>query len=183
MEFIRLDIPDVVEIRPRRFADDRGWFAETFKRSAFEAEGLDPDFVQDNRSLSRAAGTVRGLHFQLPPFAQAKLVSVARGAILDVAVDIRRSSQTFGRHVAARLDAENGALLYVPEGFAHGFCTLEPDTEVIYRVSRPYSAAHERAVFWADPALAIDWPVEVANAVVSEKDAEAPKLAATPELF
>ena len=183
MEFIRLDIPDVVEIRPRRFGDARGWFAETFKRSAFEAEGLIGDFPQDNRSLSRAIGTVRGLHFQLPPFGQAKLVSVARGAILDVAVDIRRGSQTFGRHVAARLDAESGAMLYVPEGFAHGFCTLEPDTEVIYKVSRPYSAAHERAVFWADPALAIDWPADTGEAVVSEKDTAAPRLDAAPELF
>ncbi len=183
MEFIRLDIPDVVEIRPRRFEDARGWFAETFKRSAFEAEGLVAEFPQDNRSLSRKPGTVRGLHFQLPPFAQAKLVSVARGAILDVAVDIRRGSPSFGRHVAVTLSAKNGTLLYVPEGFAHGFCTIEPDTEVIYKVSRPYSAAHERAVFWADPALGVDWPVDRGGALVSEKDVAAPMLSSAPELF
>ncbi|HEY0293653.1 MAG TPA: dTDP-4-dehydrorhamnose 3,5-epimerase [Hansschlegelia sp.] len=182
MKFIRHDLDGVVEIRPKRIEDSRGAFCETFRSDLFEAEGLAAGFVQINRSLSRAVGTVRGLHFQLPPFAQAKFVSVTRGAALDVAVDVRRGSPTFGRHVAVRLSAAEGAQLYVPEGFAHGFCTLEPDTEVTYVLTRLYAPAHERGVFWADPALAIPWPVEPGAATLSEKDARAPLLAAA-ELF
>lgn len=183
MEFIEHDIPGVWEIRPKRFEDARGYFCETYKRSAFAERGIDIDFVQDNRSLSRHAGTVRGLHFQTPPFAQAKLVSVTRGAILDVAVDIRRSSLTFGRHVAVRLDAASGAQLLIPEGFAHGFYTLEHDCEVAYKVSAPYSSAHDRAILWNDPALGLPWPVSAEAATLSDKDARAPLLADAPELF
>lgn len=183
MEIVEREIPGVFEIRPKRIEDARGWFSEAFKASALTERGIDVEFVQDNRSLSRDAGTVRGLHFQLPPFAQAKLVSVVRGAILDVAVDLRRSSPTFGRHVAARLSADSGNQLYVPEGFGHGFCTLEPDVEVFYKVSAPYAPAHDRAVLWDDPALGIVWPVDAAAAKLSPKDAAAPRLADAPDLF
>jgi dTDP-4-dehydrorhamnose 3,5-epimerase len=183
MEFIEHEIPGVWEVRPKRFEDARGFFSETYKRSAFLKRGVDIEFVQDNRSLSRFAGTIRGLHFQTPPFAQAKLVSVTRGAILDVAVDIRRGSPTFGRHVAVTLTAQDGAQLLVPEGFAHGFCTLEPDCEVSYKVSAPYSAANDRAILWDDPTLALPWPVTRDAATLSDKDARAPLLADAPELF
>lgn len=170
-------LPGVRLLTPRRFGDERGWFSETWSRRTLAAAGIDHDFVQDNQSLSRPAGTVRGLHFQLAPFAQVKLVRVVRGAILDVAVDLRRGSPTYGRSVAVRLDAENGAQLYVPVGFAHGFCTLEPDSEVFYKVSAPYSAAHDRGLAWDDPALAIDWPVSAEQAILSDKDRRQPKLA------
>lgn len=183
MEFIEHEIPGVWEVRPKRFEDARGFFSETYKRSAFQERGVDIEFVQDNRSLSRFSGTIRGLHFQTPPFAQAKLVSVTRGSILDVAVDIRRGSPTFGRHVAVTLTAQDGAQLLVPEGFAHGFCTLEPDCEVSYKVSALYSAANDRAILWDDPALALPWPVTREAATLSDKDARAPLLADAPELF
>lgn len=183
MEFIRHDIEGVVEVRPVFHRDDRGWFSESFKADALAGAGIEAAFVQDNRAFSRAAGTVRGLHFQLPPFAQGKLVSVLRGAILDVAVDLRRASPTFGRHVAVRLDAETGAQLYVPEGFGHGYCTIEPDTEVFYKVTAPYSPTDDRSVFWADETLAVAWPVTPETAHVSTKDARAPRLADAKELF
>lgn len=183
MDIIRHSIEGVVEIRPKRFEDARGFFSETFKKSVLEAEGLPTEFVQDNQSLSRLKGTVRGLHFQLPPFAQAKLVGVLRGSVFDVAVDIRRGSPTFGRHVAVTLSAAFGNQLLVPVGFAHGFCTLEPDVEVAYKVSAPYAASHDRALFWADPALSIEWPIAPHEAELSEKDARAPRLADAPDLF
>lgn len=183
MEFIRHEIDGVIEIRPKRIADARGYFFESYKKSALEAEGIEADFIQDNRSLSRAKGTIRGLHFQTNPFAQAKLVSALRGAILDVAVDIRRDSPTFGRHVAVTLSAELGNQLLIPAGFAHGFCTLEPDVEVFYKVTAPYAPQHDRSVRWDDPALAIAWPVAEGEAQLSDKDAKAPLLADAPELF
>lgn len=164
-------------LAPVRHGDRRGFFSETWSRAAFAAAGIDCDFVQDNHSLSRVRGTVRGLHFQTPPFGQAKLVRVARGAILDVAVDIRRGSPSFGRHVAVELSARNWHQLFVPEGFAHGFCTLEPDTEVLYKVSAPYAPDHDKGLLWNDPALAIDWPVEADDAMVSDKDRAQPPLA------
>jgi dTDP-4-dehydrorhamnose 3,5-epimerase len=176
MEVISLAIPDVKLVTPRRFADPRGFFAETFSRRRFAEAGLIADFVQDNHSLSRPAGTVRGLHFQRPPFAQAKLVRVLRGAILDVAVDIRPSSPSYGRHVAAELSADNGAMILVPEGFAHGFCTLQPDTEVLYKVSRDYAPQHEGGILWNDPALDIAWPVDAADAILSDRDRAWPTL-------
>lgn len=163
-------------IAPARHGDCRGFFSETWSRAAFAAIGIDCDFVQDNHSLSRARGTVRGLHFQTPPFAQAKLVRVARGAVFDVAVDIRHGSPTFGQHVAVELSAENWHQLFVPEGFAHGFCTLQPDTEVLYKVSAPYAPDHDRGLLWDDPALDIDWPVKADEAVVSDKDRAQPRL-------
>jgi dTDP-4-dehydrorhamnose 3,5-epimerase len=153
-----LAIPAVKLIRTKRFSDARGYFCETFQRAAFAAQGLDCDFLQDNQSRSDRSGTVRGLHFQRPPFAQTKLVRVLRGRILDVAVDLRRSSPSFGRHVAVELNSESDEQLFIPVGSAHGFCTLEPDTVVFYKVDRVYSAGHDAGVNWADSSLAIDWP-------------------------
>lgn len=170
-------IPDVKLLRPKRFDDTRGFFTETYNRRIFENAGIHANFVQDNLSLSLATGTVRGLHFQQPPHAQAKLVGVLTGRVLDVAVDIRQGSPTFGGHVAIELSAENGTLLYVPEGFAHGFCTLEPDTRVTYKVSAFYAPTHESGLLWHDPALAIAWPVTTDEAHVSEKDRTLPALA------
>jgi dTDP-4-dehydrorhamnose 3,5-epimerase len=164
-------------ITPRRFADERGFFAETYNRRAFAAAGIDLDFVQDNHSLSRRRGTVRGLHFQSAPFAQAKLISVVRGSILDVAVDLRRASPSFGRCVMVELSADNYKQVLVPIGFAHGFCTLEADTEVVYKVTSYYSPEHDHGLAWDDPALAIPWPVVPAEATLSAKDTRHPRLA------
>jgi dTDP-4-dehydrorhamnose 3,5-epimerase len=175
--FRRLAIPEVIEITPARFGDHRGWFSEVYKRAAFEAEGIEIDWIQDNQSLSAQAGTVRGLHFQAPPTAQDKLVRVLRGAVFDVAVDIRRGSPSYGRWVAAELTAQAGNQLLVPIGFAHCFMTLTRDTEVLYKVSAPYSKADEGAIRWNDPALGIAWPELGAEPVLSEKDLEAPLLA------
>ena len=171
-------LPEVKLVAPRRFSDARGLFSETWSRAAWRAAGIDVEFVQDNQSLSRAAGTVRGLHFQIAPVAQGKLVRVLRGAIFDVVVDIRRDAPGFGRFASAVLSAENGLQLYVPAGFAHGFCTLEPDSEVFYKVTAPYSPAHERGILWCDPALAIPWPVAPERAVLSDRDRAHPLLAA-----
>ncbi|MBF9234878.1 dTDP-4-dehydrorhamnose 3,5-epimerase [Microvirga alba] len=170
-------LPDVKIVRTKAFGDQRGFFTETYNRQAFRAVGIEDEFVQDNFSLSAEAGTVRGLHFQLAPFAQTKLVRVGRGRILDVAVDLRRSSPTYGWHVAVELSAENRLQLLVPVGFAHGFCTLEPNTEVHYKVSAHYSAAHDRGLAWNDPALGIPWPVDAGRAILSDKDTKNPLLA------
>ena len=172
----RLPIREVIEIRPRKFGDDRGFFAETFNCDRFAAAGIDIDWIQDNQSFSAPLGTLRGLHFQLPPFAQDKLVRVLRGRILDVAVDIRGGSPTYGKWVSAELSAEAFNQLLVPAGFAHGFLTLEPDTEVLYKVSAPYSSAHDRSIRWDDPDIAIDWPLAGAQPVLSAKDRDAPFL-------
>lgn len=172
-----LEIPEVKLITPRRFADERGHFVESWNRKAMHAAGLDIDFVQDNQSLSTRVGTMRGLHFQRPPHAQAKLVSVLRGSILDVVVDIRKGSKTFGKHVSAELNAENGTQILVPAGFAHGFCTLTPHTLVQYKVDAHYSAEADAGIFWADPKLAIAWPVGADKATLSDKDAKLPRLA------
>lgn len=173
----------VVVIIPARFEDARGFFAETYNRSAFREIGVTNDFIQDNHSLSRDRGTVRGLHFQVSPAAQAKLVRVLRGAICDVAVDLRRSSATFGQSAAVTLSAANGHQLLVPAGFAHGFCTLEPDTEVFYKVDAPYAREHERGVRWDDPSLGIRWPVRSSEAVLIERDRILPLLADLPNYF
>jgi dTDP-4-dehydrorhamnose 3,5-epimerase len=176
-------IPDVKIVTPKRIGDPRGYFSETYHRQRFAEAGITIDFVQDNQSLSAAVGTIRGLHFQSAPFAQDKLVRVLRGRILDVAVDLRRSSPTFGQHVAVELSAENGRQLLVPIGFAHGFCTLEPDTEIHYKVSAYYSAANDHGLAWDDPALGIAWPIDAARAVLSDKDRRQPKLADLPAYF
>ncbi len=157
VELIETKIPAVKIIRNRLFQDSRGTFAETYSKRDFAAAGLDLEFVQDNQSLSISRGTIRGLHFQTEPAAQAKLVRVSRGAILDVAADLRRGSPTFGHYVSEMLSAENGTQLFVPQGFAHGFCTIEDNTVVDYKVSDFFSPAHERGIRWDDPSLAIDW--------------------------
>jgi dTDP-4-dehydrorhamnose 3,5-epimerase len=178
-----LVIPDVKLIRTPRFSDARGYFCETFQRANFAAQGLDSDFLQDNQSSSDRAGTVRGLHFQRPPFAQTKLVRVLRGSIFDVAVDLRRSSPSFGMHIAIELSSEGNEQLLIPAGFAHGFCTLERDTVVFYKVDQVYSAAHDDGINWADSGLAIEWPVASAEAILSEKDRGLPMLADLAPIF
>lgn len=184
MKVEELGLPGVLLLTPTRFADARGFFTETYNRRTFAAAtGLELDFVQDNLSRSVPVGTIRGLHFQSPPAAQVKLVAVLAGAVLDVAVDLRRGSPTYGRHVAVRLSAAAGNQLLVPVGYGHGFCTLEPDTLVAYKVTSHYSAAHDGGLHWADPALGIDWPVSPAAAVVSAKDQVLPGLAALDTPF
>jgi dTDP-4-dehydrorhamnose 3,5-epimerase len=176
-------IPDVKIITPKKFGDRRGFFSETYNRRAAAEAGIRLEFVQDNHSLSADVGTIRGLHFQSAPFAQDKLVRAPRGRILDVAVDLRRSSPTFGRHVAVELSAENWRQLLVPIGFAHGFCTLEPDTEVFYKVTNYYSPAHDHGLAFDDPALGIAWPVDATKAILSDKDRRLPRLADCPLYF
>jgi dTDP-4-dehydrorhamnose 3,5-epimerase len=176
-------IPDVRVVKPRRFGDHRGFFSETFNAKTFAEVGIAQAFVQDNHSLSGPPGTIRGLHFQIPPFAQDKLVRVVRGSILDVAVDIRQNSPTFGQSVAVLLSALEWNQLFIPIGFAHGFCTLEPDTEVIYKVTNFYSADHDRGLLWNDPDLAIDWPISDEAAVLSDKDKTHPRLKDLPVYF
>ncbi len=178
-----LSIPDVKLIKTPRISDARGYFCETFQRADFAAQGLDNEFFQDNQSCSSRPGTVRGLHFQRPPFAQTKLVRVLRGSIFDVAVDLRRSSPNFGMHTAIELSSEGNEQLFIPAGFAHGFCTLEPDTVVFYKVDQVYSAAHDGGVNWADSELGIEWPVASAEAILSEKDRGLPMLADLAPVF
>jgi len=178
-----LTIPDIVRITPPRHGDARGFFSETFHARRFAAAGIAGPFVQDNHSLSAARGTVRGLHLQIAPSAQGKLVRVTRGAIWDVAVDVRHGSPTYGHHAAAILSAENWHQLWIPSGFLHGFCTLEPDTEVLYKVTAEYDRDTERGVRWDDPTLAIPWPVDPATALLSEKDRTLPRLADCPVWF
>jgi dTDP-4-dehydrorhamnose 3,5-epimerase len=163
-------------IVPKRHADDRGWFSETFHEQRLRAVGITCCFVQDNQSSSRRAGTLRGFHFQLPPVAQAKLISALRGRILDVAVDIRRDSPTFGGHVALELSAQSGQQLYVPVGFAHAFLTLEEDVLIMYKVSDYYSPAHDGGIRWDDPDIAYPWPFNNADMITSEKDRRLPFL-------
>lgn len=183
MQIVATALAEVKLIIPVRHGDARGFFAETYRRDALAAHGIDLDFVQDNQAFSAVANVVRGLHFQLPPVAQAKLVRVSRGAILDVAVDIRRGSPSYGRHVAVRLSAEEGNQLFVPEGFAHGYRTLEPETEVVYKVNRYYSPEHDRGLRWNDPALGIDWGIDEESAVLSTRDRAQPLLAALASPF
>jgi dTDP-4-dehydrorhamnose 3,5-epimerase len=180
---LQTDIPDVKVLSPDRFGDRRGFFSETYNRRALAGAGFELDFVQDNDSLSAEPGTVRGLHFQIPPFAQHKLVRVVHGAILDVAVDLRRGSPTWGRHVAAKISAENWNQVLVPVGFAHGFCTLEPNTHIVYKVTSYYSPQHDKGLLWNDPALGIQWPVSAGEAVLSERDRKWPRLAELPDYF
>lgn len=177
MDVTRLSLDGVVLLRPRRFADARGYFVETYNEKTFRAAGIDAKFVQDNQSFSAARGTIRGLHFQIPPAPQAKLVRVLRGSVYDVAVDVRAGSPTYGRWVAEKLTSEGGEQLFVPRGFAHGFCTLEPDTEVAYKVDGFYSPQCDSGIIWNDPSLAVDWPVAPGDVVLSDKDSKLGKFA------
>lgn len=178
-----LELPDCLVVTSKRFGDERGYFTETYNQADFKRAGIDAEFVQDNQSLSAVRGTVRGLHFQTPPYAQAKLLRVLRGAVLDVAVDIRVGSPTFGRHVTMKLDAQAPTQIFIPEGFAHGFCTLDDDTEVLYKVTAPYAPSHDRGLLWNDPDLSIAWPVEEKAVVISYKDTVFPRLSELPEYF
>jgi dTDP-4-dehydrorhamnose 3,5-epimerase len=177
MKVERLAIQDVILVTPPRLGDARGFFSETFSARRFADAGIEAPFVQDNHSLSARKGTIRGLHCQISPSVQGKLVRCVRGAIWDVAVDIRHGSPSYGRHVAAVLSAENWSQLWVPGGFLHGFCTLEAESEVIYKVTADYDRAAERGVVWNDPDLALPWPVAVGAAVLSDKDTRLPRLA------
>ena len=163
-------------IRTRRFSDDRGWFAETFNAAKWAEQGVTVDFVQDNHSMSVPAGTIRGIHFQLPPHAQAKLVRCPRGRVIDYAVDLRRGSPSYGDYVAAELSEENGLQMFVPIGFGHAFITLEPQSEVIYKVSDVYAPELDRGIRWDDPDIAIDWPLEGLTPTLSAKDQALPGL-------
>ncbi len=178
-----LSLPGPLLFKFRGFADARGMFAETYNRRDLAALGVEDEFVQDNWSCSERAGTVRGLHFQRPPHAQGKLVRVLRGRVLDVAVDLRRSSRHLGHHVAVELAAGDGRMLYVPPGFAHGFCTLEPLTEVAYKATAGYAPEADGGVAWDDPDLGVGWPVSGRDAVLSDKDRGLPRFADLPLVF
>lgn len=171
------DLPGLAVITPQRHGDDRGFFAETYNAARLADAGIDTVFVQDNHSLSARAGTVRGLHFQRPPHAQAKLVRCGRGALLDVAVDLRKGSPTYGGWFATVLSFGNARQLYIPEGFAHGFATLEPETEIVYKCSDVYAPETEGALRFDDPDLAIDWGLGDLTPILSDKDATAPGFA------
>jgi len=183
MKIEPLEIPEVLLITPPKFGDSRGFFSETWSAAKLAAQGFDHHFVQDNQSLSTQAGTIRGLHCQVAPSIQGKLVRVIAGAIWDVAVDIRHGSPTFGKFAAATLSAENWQQLWIPGGFLHGFCTLEPNTQVIYKVTADYDRAAERAVIWNDPDLALPWPVTPEAALLSDKDKVLPRLASCEPWF
>ena len=173
----RLALDGLLEIRPERFADKRGFFSETWSAATWRGAGIVTSFVQDNHSLSRPRGTLRGLHFQSPPAAQIKLVRVTRGSAFDVAVDLRRGSPTYRQWVGVILSAAEWNQLLIPEGFAHGFVTLEPSTEVQYKASAAYSPDHDRAIRFDDPQLAIDWPIPADQLILSDRDRTAPSLA------
>jgi dTDP-4-dehydrorhamnose 3,5-epimerase len=178
-----LEIPDVKLITPRRFQDPRGFFSETWSQRGFAEAGIPGPFIQDNHVLSTAAGVLRGLHCQIGRNAQGKLVRAVKGAIFDVAVDIRRGSPTFGRYVGTTLSAENWAQLWVPVGFLHAYCTLTAETEVIYKVTGDYDKTAERGVIWNDPEIGIDWPISADEVVLSDKDKVLPRLADCPAWF
>ncbi|MGS4946322.1 dTDP-4-dehydrorhamnose 3,5-epimerase [Meridianimarinicoccus sp. RP-17] len=174
MQVEQTALPGVVELTPRRFGDDRGFFSEVYNAAALAQNGIDVTFVQDNHSLSRQVGVVRGLHFQAPPHAQDKLVRVGRGRVLDVAVDIRKGSPHFGKWLALELSTEAGNQLFIPKGFLHGFAVLEPDSELLYKCSDYYAPDCDGAVRFDDPDLGIDWGIDTASAILSAKDAAAP---------
>lgn len=184
MQVQATSLPEVKLISPRIFRDDRGFFLESYSRRSFAAAlQIDPEFVQDNHSRSERAGVVRGLHFQIQPNVQGKLVRVVAGAIFDAAVDIRVGSPTYGRHMSVILNAQDHRQVWIPAGFAHGFCTLTPGTEVVYKVTAPYDPACDRGIAWDDPALQIPWPVAADTATLSPKDRQHPRLADLPTYF
>ncbi len=178
MQIEQTALPGVVILTPARFGDARGFFSESWSRKRLAEAGIDLDFVQDNHSVSARAGTVRGLHFQSPPHAQAKLVRCGRGVLWDVAVDIRRGSPSFGQWVGVELSAENGRQLLIPVGFLHGFVTRVDDTEIVYKCTDYYAPDCDGALRWDDPQIGIDWGLEPGHAILSDKDARAPLLAA-----
>jgi len=173
-QFRKLEIPDVILIEPEVFVDKRGFFLETYQREAFESNGIEVEFVQDNQSRS-TRGVLRGLHYQLPPRAQGKLIRAVRGSVFDVAVDIRPGSPTFGRWVGEELSAENSRMLYVPPGFAHGFCVLSDEVDILYKASDTYAPELERGIIWNDPQIGIRWPID--DVILSEKDSRLPAFA------
>lgn len=181
--FEDLEIEGLKLVTPHKHKDMRGFFSETYNAEVWRRAGLNYTFVQDNHSVSRDVGTLRGLHYQSPPFAQDKLVRVAKGRILDVAVDLRRSSPTFKKYISVELSCENWRQLFIPVGFAHGFITLEPNTEVIYKVTNFYSAAHDFGILWNDPEINIDWSVKNLEIMLSEKDQKLPLLRDTENFF
>lgn len=183
MQILHTEIPGVHILKPVKHDDKRGLFCEIYNKLTLIDIGITTNFVQDNLSLSLHQGTVRGMHFQAPPHEQVKLISVVHGRILDVVVDIRHGSETFGKHVAVEISASELNQLYVPAGFAHGFCTLEPDTVVLYKVSEYYSPAHDMGILWNDTDLGIDWPVETETVTLSDKDRQWPRLRDLPEIF
>lgn len=182
MDISKTAIDDVIVIKTKKFGDHRGFFSETYNKKALAERGVALDFVQDNHSLSADVGTIRGLHFQAAPFAQDKLVRVVKGRIFDVAVDLRRSSPTFGKHVAVEVSAEDWNQILVPIGFAHGFMTMEPNTEVIYKVTNFYAPDHDFGLAWDDPALGVEWPLRGAAPTLSDKDKKQPTLQQLIEL-
>ena len=183
MQIETTDIDGPLVITPKKHGDARGFFSETFKAAALKEAGVDHDWVQDNHSFSTTRGVVRGLHFQTAPFEQAKLLRVTRGAIFDVAVDIRTGSPTYGKHVSVELSSDNWKQFYVPAGFAHGFCTLTDEVEVMYKVTAPYAPDHEGGLVWNDPALGISWPIDAQSATLSPRDLEWPTLDALDSPF
>ncbi len=183
MKFQKLSIPDCILLEPNILRDERGFFSETYNKADLAKCGIAADFIQDNHSLSIDQGTVRGLHFQIQPKAQDKLIRVISGAIVDVAVDIRVGSPRFGHHVSVILSEENWKQLWVPKGFAHGFCTLEPKTEVFYKVTEAYSPEHDLGLAWDDPALSIDWMIAAEDVILSQKDRKNPRLTDLPAYF
>jgi dTDP-4-dehydrorhamnose 3,5-epimerase len=183
VQLLETAFPEVKIVVPERIGDARGFFSEVWNKRTLAVAGLDAAFVQDNHACSAGKGTVRGLHYQIPPVAQGKLLRVTRGAILDVAVDIRRGSPSFGRLVEVVLSADNWRQLWIPAGFAHGYCTIEDDTEVQYKATDYYSASHDRGIAWNDPALGIRWPVGPETAIISERDRKLPRLAEQSDLF
>lgn len=178
-----LELDGVAIIRPAKHRDERGFFSEVYNRGEFADAGIEDIFVQDNHSLTVESGTIRGMHFQVNPHPIAKLVRVTRGAVWDVVVDLRESSDTYGRHVAVELSAENWAQIYVPIGFAHGFCTLLPDTEVEYKVTDHWTPEVDKGVAWDDPDLNIPWPIAPKDAILSSKDQEQPAFRELPPYF
>jgi len=183
MQVISSHFRDVKLLRPARYIDNRGFFSEAYSKRDYAAIGIHEDFVQDNHSLSRKKGVIRGLHFQHPPCAQAKLLRVLRGAIYDVVVDIRCGSPTYGRHIATVLSTEDWNQIFIPAGFAHGFCTLQAETEILYKVNNYYSPDHEGGIRWNDAALNVAWPFPESEVELSDKDRELPLMAALPRAF
>jgi dTDP-4-dehydrorhamnose 3,5-epimerase len=183
LEFRPTDLPGVLLVATRWFEDDRGAFTETWNGQRWREAGVDVDFVQDNHVSSRRAGTLRGMHFQRPPMAQAKLVRVVRGAIWDVVIDLRAASPTYGRWMAAELSEANRLQVFIPVGFAHGYVSLTDDSEVFYKVGAPYSPAHEAGIAWDDPALGIPWPIKAEDVTIADRDRKLPKLAEMGAIF